>query len=141
MSTRPIELPPCTTKPAEELAGLSLRLKLDDVPAAVRERARLLILDGIGLGLASHAYEFGPVSLAGIARLAGRGGDCSVIGSDLKLPLRDAVLANGILIHGLDFDDTHIEAIVHPTAACLPCALSLAEQFDLSGGDLLAGYI
>lgn len=141
MSAHPIELPPCTTKPAEELAGFASRLKLDEVPAAVRERAKLLILDGIGLGMASHAYEFGPVSLAGITKLAGSGGDCSVIGSDLKLPVRDGVLANGILIHGLDFDDTHIEAIVHPTAACLPCALSLSEHLDLSGADLLTAYI
>jgi 2-methylcitrate dehydratase PrpD len=141
MSAHPIELPPCTTKPAEELADFTSRLKLEDVPAAVRERAKLLILDGIGLGLASHAYEFGPVSLAGIAKIAGEGGDCTVIGSTSKFPMRDSVLANGILIHGLDFDDTHIEAIVHPTAACLPCALSLSEHLDLSGADMLAAYI
>jgi len=140
MSAHPIELPPCTTKPAQELAGFSMRLKFDDIPAAVRERAKLLILDGIGLGLASHAYDFGPVSLAGVAKLAGSG-DCSVIGSALKLPLRDSVLANGILIHGLDFDDTHIEAIVHPTAACLPCALSLSEHLGLPGADLLTAYV
>ena len=59
----------------------------------------------------------------------------------LKLPVRDSALANGILIHGLDFDDTHLEAIVHPTAACLPCALSLSEHLDLSGADLLTAYI
>jgi 2-methylcitrate dehydratase PrpD len=140
MSAHPIELPPCTTKPAQELADFSTRLKFGDIPVPVRERAKLLILDGIGLGLASHAYDFGPVSLAGVAKLAGPG-DCSVIGSALKLPLRDSALANGILIHGLDFDDTHIEAIVHPTAACLPCALSLSEHLDLSGADLLTAYI
>lgn len=140
MSGHPIELPPCTTRPAHDLARFAVRLRLEDVPAAVRERAKLLILDGIGLGLASHAYEFGPVAVAGIAKLAGSG-RCSVIGSDRKLPLRDSALANGILVHGLDFDDTHIEAIVHPTAACLPCALSLSEQLDLSGADLLVAYI
>lgn len=139
-SATAIDLPPCTTRPAQELANFSTGLKLTDIPAAVRERAKLLILDGIGLGLASHAYDFGPVSLGGIAKLAGNG-DCSVIGSALRLPLRDSVLANGILIHGLDFDDTHIEAIVHPTAACLPSALSMSEHLDLPGADLLTAYI
>jgi 2-methylcitrate dehydratase PrpD len=140
MSAHLIELPPCTTRPAQELAAFSTQLKIGDVPAAVRERAKLLILDGIGLGLASHAYDFGPISLNGIARLA-EAGDCSVIGSAMRLPVRDSVLANGILIHGLDFDDTHIEAIVHPTAACLPCALSLSEHLDLSGANLLTAYV
>jgi 2-methylcitrate dehydratase PrpD len=54
--------------------------------------------------------------------------------------VRDAALANGILIHGLDFDDTHLASIVHPTAACLPCALSLSEELGLSGRDLLTAY-
>ncbi|HLZ02891.1 MAG TPA: MmgE/PrpD family protein [Bradyrhizobium sp.] len=139
-STPAIPLPPCTTRPAEVLAGFATELRLADVPAAVRERARLLILDGIGLAFAAHAYDFAPVALGGVAKLAGSG-DGSVIGSSLKLPVRDSALANGILIHGLDFDDTHIEAIVHPTAATLPCALALSEQRDLSGSDLLTAYI
>jgi len=139
-SATSIDLPSCTTQPARELAGFSTGLALKNVPAAVRERAKLLILDGIGLGLASHAYDFSSVALKGVARIAGEG-SCSVIGSALKLPVRDSALANGILVHGLDYDDTHLEAIVHPTAACLPCALSLAEHLDLSGADLLTAYI
>jgi len=139
-STVAIELPPCTTKPAQQLAQFATQLKLHHIPAAVRERAKLLILDGIGLGLASHAHDFAPLALSGISKLAGAG-NCSVIGSALKLPVRDSALANGILIHGLDFDDTHIEAIVHPTAASLPCALSLSENLELSGADLLTAYI
>ena len=36
------------------------------------------------------------------------GGDQPVIGSSARLSLRDSVLMNGLLIHGLDFDDTHL---------------------------------
>lgn len=57
------------------------------------------------------------------------------------MPVRDAALANGILIHGLDFDDTHLTSIVHPTAACLPCAFSLGESLHAHGRDLLAAYM
>ncbi len=63
-----------------------------------------------------------------------------VLGRRERLPMRDAALANGILIHGLDFDDTHMSSIVHATAASLPCALSLAEALDLHGRDLLTAY-
>jgi len=58
-----------------------------------------------------------------------------------RLPLRDAVLMNGVLVHGLDYDDTHIDAIVHPTASALPCAFGVAEHVGASGSDLLAGYV
>src|SRR5690606_18441714 len=51
-----------------------------------------------------------------------------------------AAMVNGILIHGLDFDDTHLASIVHPSAACLPCTLSLGESLGVSGKTLLTAY-
>ena len=56
------------------------------------------------------------------------------------MPVRDAALANGMLIHGLDFDDTHLSSIIHATAACLPCALSFGEARGIDGKTLLIAY-
>ncbi len=50
-------------------------------------------------------------------------------------------LLNGILIHGLDFDDTHLESIIHPTATSLPVALSLGEALEASGEDMLTAFL
>ena len=72
--------------------------------------------------------------------LGGRGSS-SVIGHREQLPLRDAALVNGALLHGLDFDDTHLAAIIHPTVTCLPAALGVAEAEAASGADMLAAYI
>ena len=99
-------------------------LKFENIPAPVLRRAKLLILDALGCGLASNAYDFAAVAVAGATALGGEG-TCSVIGRDVRLPVRDAALANGMLIHGLDFDDTHLNSIIHATAACLPCALDV----------------
>ena len=129
--------------PSRDLARFAAGLRLADVPAAVRERAKLHILDGLGLGLASGSFEFGRRAVEGGVALAGagEGGACTVLGRPERLPSRDAALVNGILIHGLDFDDTHLESIVHPTCTSLPCVLSLAESLDASGEDLLAAYL
>lgn len=127
-------------KPAQELGAVAAGLTLDSVPTRVRDRAKLLILDGLGVGLASNAYPYAGTSVAGIAALGGPG-ECSLIGRRERLPMRDAALANGILIHGLDFDDTHLTSIVHPTAACLPCALSLGEALGAHGRDMLTAYL
>ena len=45
-----------------------------------------------------------------------------------------------MLIHGLDFDDTHLASIIHATAACLPTALTFGEELDVDGHVLLVAY-
>lgn len=125
---------------AGHLARFAADLAFEDVPQAVRERAKLLILDSLGVGLASNAYPFAQASLRGIVALGGDG-PCTVLGRSERLPVRDAALANAILIHGLDFDDTHLKSIVHPTAACLPCAFSFGEELGVDGRAMLTAYM
>jgi 2-methylcitrate dehydratase PrpD len=69
------------------------------------------------------------------------GGSCSVIGRPERLGVRDAALVNGVLIHGLDFDDTHLASIIHPTATSLPAALALGESLEASGAELLTAFL
>ena len=133
------DLSVATTPPALRLAAFAHDLVFDDIPPAVLDRAKLLILDALGVGLAANAYPFADAAVAGAAALGGPG-ECSVIGRALRLPVRDAALANGILIHGLDFDDTHLASIVHPTAACLPTALTLGEALGVDGRAMLVAY-
>lgn len=124
---------------ARRIAGFTTALDYDAIPAAVRERARVQMLDGLGVGLAANAYPFAARAMEGIRALGGAG-DCGVLGRAERLPVRDAALANGILVHGLDFDDTHLASIVHATAACLPCALSLGEHIGAHGREVLVAY-
>ena len=125
---------------ARQIARFAAGFRLEDVPEAVRTRAKLHILDGLGLGLASNAQAYAAPTLAGIAAM-GEGGACSVIGRPERLGLRDAALVNGVLIHGLDFDDTHLASIIHPTATSLPAALALGESLGASGADVLAAFL
>lgn len=131
--------PASTARPAHDLAAFAADLTFEAIPAPVIERAKMLILDSLGVGLASNAYPFADVSLKGIVALGGPG-DSTVIGRREKLPLRDAALANGILIHGLDFDDTHLGSIIHATAATLPCALTFSEHLKVDGKAMLTAY-
>jgi 2-methylcitrate dehydratase PrpD len=124
---------------AGQLASFAAGLRIVDIPVAVQVKALHHILDGIGLAFASHHFPFAAPGLAGIAA-AGSTGEASIIGSALRLSARDAAMANGYLLHGLDFDDTHPASIVHPTVACLPTALAMAETQDASWGELIAAY-
>jgi hypothetical protein len=62
----------------------------------------------------------------------------SVIGGGARYPTVSAALLNGTLAHALDFDDTHLPSVLHPSAAVVPAALAAAEISGASGQDLLA---
>ena len=129
-----------TTNPAQALAQFVTQFNLADVPAAVIKRAKFCLLDAFGIGLASVNYEFAKKTAAGIHSIAGDG-DFPVIGMPLKLPQRDAAHLNGTLIHGLDFDDTHGEAVVHTSASAAPTMLIAGLANQASGANALSAFI
>ena len=59
--------------------------------------------------------------------------EAAVIGFAGRLPMRDAALLNGMLMHGLDYDDTHMAGIVHLTVSVLPTLLAVAARRGSSG--------
>jgi len=139
-SQEPAAQPAQALSISQQIAGFAANLNYKSIPKAVRENARHHILDVIGTALAATRFDFAQHALSGLLGIA-EGGKNSVIGMGVKLPLRDAVLLNGILAHGLDYDDTHPGAIVHPTGSAFPCSLGLAEHIDASGKELLTAYV
>lgn len=130
---------------ATTLAGFVARLRPSQVPPAVSLRARHLMLDAIGCGFAARREPFAASFSASLAELSGPGGSASgrsgVVGHSARMSLRDAALFNGMLMHGLDYDDTHTAGVVHLTVGVLPAVLALASQRGLSGEQMLTAYI
>lgn len=132
-------LHPPSANLARALARFALDLSPATLPDDVWRKSTHQILDAIGLAFASRHFPFAAPALAGFAA-AGAPGNATIMGGGAPLQPRDAALANGYLIHGLDFDDTHPGSIVHPTVACLPAALAMAETRDTTWGELIAAY-
>ena len=128
---------------ATRLAAFAHSLRLEGVPAEVSLRARHLLLDAIGCAMAARGEAFATRLAAGVADLAGsdHGGRSGVVGFATRLPVRDAALLNGMLMHGLDYDDTHMAGIVHLTVSVLPTLLALGGARKARGADLLVAYI
>ena len=124
---------------SRELARWGLGVRLPDVPAAVRHTACRHVLDALGCGLAARRFgQAGPA--LNVALQLGGPPEATVIGGG-RAAAPNAALANGTLIHALDFDDTHAESLVHVTVAVLPAALAVAEECSTSGADLLTAVI
>ncbi len=125
---------------AENLSGFIHELVYKNIPQEVVEKAKDLILDTSGICIASSKMDFGKAALN---LITGWGGtpESSLIGSERKVPAQNAAFANGVLGHGQDYDDTHTESVVHPSACLVPVALAVGEKTGASGKEILAALI
>jgi 2-methylcitrate dehydratase PrpD len=106
----------------------------------VVDRATLLVLDTLGSCLASATMEFGRAVMHTAERLGGAP-ESSVIGGKAKVSAANAVMANGTLAHGLDFDDTREDAIVHTGSVAVTTSLAVGEAVGASGSAVLEAAI
>ncbi|GAB3462975.1 MmgE/PrpD family protein [Actinophytocola sediminis] len=105
----------------------------EEVAASVRDR----VLDVLGLCVAARELDTSTAALAYV-RDQGGAGQAHVIGERTRVPAALAALANGVLAHSLDYDDTHLPSVLHPSASVVPAALAVAEAVDAGGEELLA---
>ncbi len=125
---------------ARRFARFVTGLALNDVPPAVVTRTTLLALDTIGSCLASSTMDFGRAVIHLAERLGGAP-ESSLIGGKAKVAAANAVLANGTLAHGLDFDDTREEAVVHTGSVAVTSALAVGEALGASGKAVLEAIV
>lgn len=122
------------------LATYAVEAQPDAIPAAVRERAMLHMLDTLGCGVAAVGTEAGGHAST-VAAEQGGTAEASVLGADKLVPAALAALANGTRCHALDFDDTHEAGICHSSTVVIPAALAVGELRGASGSDVLDAYV
>ena len=125
---------------AQTIAEWATTLSANDVPEDVATHAKLHFLDTIGCGYAASALGIATEGRTTMAELGGEG-QSSVIGFDGALPAPNAAFANGMICHGLDFDDTHADSVSHVSVVVCPAALATAEAQGASGAELLAAIV
>jgi 2-methylcitrate dehydratase PrpD len=98
--------------------------------------ARRRVTDIIGIALAASGMA--PARIVGRV-IDGWGGEeqANAVGRGVRYPAASAALMNGTLAHALDYDDTHLPSVLHPSAAIVPAALAAAEASGATGRDLL----
>jgi 2-methylcitrate dehydratase PrpD len=125
------------------LADFFLSLRIEDIPAAVLEKARELIADTIGVGLNGSAHPDGAPVLDVVLE-SGGAAESVVWGHHARVPTHAAALVNGTFTHCIELDDTHRATYLHAGAFVVPTALAMGEKTGASGKDFLfsviAGY-
>ena len=109
----------------------------DQLPQALVQHEKDLIMDTFGVGLAGAAAP-GCAALLDWARDLGGKAQSSVLIYGDKLPAVHAGMVNATFFQALDFDETHDTAILHTHCTCLSAALAASEWAGTcSGKDFL----
>ena len=131
---------PYSKRIAQFVSGLTY----DKIPAEVRQRIKLLILDSIGCGIYGSLKEHSQILINAIAGIDSNG-SCGIWGTNKRVTPPHAALVNGSLVQGFEIDDIHRKGTMHVGSTTLPAITAIAEiRPGMSGQRFLtaavAGY-
>lgn len=128
--------------PTGLLATWVAELTLDDVPPPVVDRAKHLLLDGIGCALVGAQLPWSRIATDAVLALEGSG-DSIVIGTGRRTSAPAAAVLNGTFIQGFELDDFHPLAPLHSCSLLIPALLSTAatRSATTTGRELLPAAI
>lgn len=116
---------------AERMAAFAHALCWDDVPADVQTLARLHLVDAVGVGIAAAQVPRQREFLTRLLEQVQAPGQAEILGMNLSMSADVAALANGTLMHSLEYDDTHMRSIVHGSAVIVSPVLAVAQERQL----------
>jgi 2-methylcitrate dehydratase PrpD len=126
---------------AGQLARYARDAQLDDFPAAARHEALRSILNWAGCAVGGSRHAAVERALAALREFSA-GSACSLLGRRERVDAPLAALLNGMSAHVLDFDDTHLRTLLHPSVPVASALMALAERGPaMSGRDFLLAFL
>ncbi len=119
-----------------ELAAYIANALAAPTPDDVLEKARHHLLDTVAAMVSGSRLRAGLLATAYVRSMAGAP-LCTVVGADFLTTPVDAALANGMMAHADETDDSHLGGRFHPGCGIVPAALAAAEIARQSGRNLL----
>ncbi|MBI4527767.1 MAG: MmgE/PrpD family protein [Deltaproteobacteria bacterium] len=111
-----------------------------DLPARIIGKAKDHILDTIAAMVSGARLEPGRLVTEYIRRQQGIP-EAQLVGSEVMTTAGDAALANGIMAHADETDDSHAPSMTHPGCAVIPAALAMAEKEGCDGKTFLNAVV
>jgi 2-methylcitrate dehydratase PrpD len=120
---------------AQLLARTAADIAANGLPTQLREQAAQRVTDALGNALGAAHLPVVEQMREVVSGWGGHPQSSIVDGEQTSAP--NAALLNGTMAHALDFDDTHLPSVLHPSASVVPAALAAAELADATGPQLL----
>jgi len=123
-----------------KLISFLMETSYQDLTPEIIKQAKRCIIDWTGVALAGAAHQTVSI-MRGTVETLGGNPQASIFGTPIKTSVVNAALVNGTMSHVLDFDDTHLEALMHPSAPLVPALLAYGEWKGINGKDFLLSYL
>jgi len=105
-----------------------VRTRYEDIPPEAVHSTKMLVLNILGPGLAATTTTLAAPKMVHLATEMGGKPESTIWGYGDKVPCCMAALVNGVLSHGLNFDDMSDEYLIHAGIGVLPGAFAAAER-------------
>jgi 2-methylcitrate dehydratase PrpD len=125
---------------SEELAAFVYGLKFPEIPTHVINKAKLHLLDTLGV-MAAGTAEPHMRSILTVVKHFGGTPESTILWYGGKCSQPMAAMVNGSLAHALDYDDTHLLSIMHLSSPIVATALSVGEALHATGSEVLTAII
>jgi 2-methylcitrate dehydratase PrpD len=124
----------------QQLARFIVESRWGDIPKPVRHEAKRSLLNWLGTALGGCNNPAVDIALAALRDFAGPP-QATVLGRRERLDILNAAVINAISSNILDFDDTHLRTVIHPTVPVAAALLALAEHTPVTGAQFLHAFI
>ena len=125
---------------ALRLAHFVSDLHWQDLSAGLQHDAKRSLVNFFG-GALGVARDPEIDALAAVLNAFSGPREVTVIGRAERFDALSASMLNAVSSNLLDYDDTHLNTVIHPTAPVAPPVLALAEQHGYSGQEVLLAFI
>ena len=119
------------------LARFILETKIEAIPENVRREGIRSLVNIIGCALGGSRHDAVNKAWAALQPFAG-GEQATLIGRSQRTDALTAAFINTLSCSINAFDDTHAEAIVHPSGPVMAAVLAVAEMQPVTGAEALA---
>ena len=124
----------------KQLARFIVDSRWSEVPKPVRHEAKRSILNWLGTALGGCHDPAVDTALSALREFSGPP-QATVLGRRERLDILNAAVINAISSNILDFDDTHLRTVIHPTVPVASALLALAEHTPVTGAQFLHAFI
>jgi 2-methylcitrate dehydratase PrpD len=122
---------------AERLGEFAVASTFDRLPPDVVDSVRKRVLDILGICIAASQLDTSSAARGWVLDQGGRP-QAQAVGIPGQVPATLAAFVNGVLAHSLDYDDTHLPSVLHPSASVVPAALAAAQAAGADGRKVIA---
>lgn len=123
-----------------KLASFISHTDEDKIPQWAYEHAKVAFMDWLAVTFAGKDDPL-VAKLIGYTDMMGGNEQATIIGHGRKKDVSSAALINGSASHVLDYDDTLVSFLGHPSVTIFPSLLALSEWKGKSGREFLTAYL